>query len=116
MLTKSLHHFRFFSHSAKPDLKYAETFHAVVRVTSGKNIAAKERRAGRVPSIVFEQEDGQRGGNKRLISAQANQIRKLVNHLFEVHPDFESTDVIEKVRVLPRKVFSLYLLDFVNLN
>ncbi|KAK4712223.1 hypothetical protein R3W88_006736 [Solanum pinnatisectum] len=127
VLTKSFHHFRFFSHSAtaavlpdlddfpKPDPKYAETIHAVVRVTSGKNIAAKERKAGRVPSIVFEQEDGQHGGNKRLISVQANQIRKLVNHLgrshflsrlfdLEVHPDFESTDIIEKVRVLPRKL------------
>lgn len=130
VLTKSLHHYRLLSNYAtaaaavvpdvdydfpKPDPKYAETIHAVVRVTSGKNIAAKERKAGRVPSIVFEQEDGQHGGNKRLISVQANQIRKLVNHLgrsqflsrlfdLEVHPDLESQDVIEKVRVLPRKV------------
>ncbi|KAH0776158.1 hypothetical protein KY290_007569 [Solanum tuberosum] len=130
VLTKSLHHFRLLNNYAtaaaavvpdvdddfpKPDPKYAETIHAVVRVTSGKNIAAKERKAGRVPSIVFEQEDGQHGGNKRLISVQANQIRKLVNHLgrsqflsrlfdLEVHPDLESQDVIEKVRVLPRKV------------
>ncbi|XP_055836086.1 uncharacterized protein LOC129904552 [Solanum dulcamara] len=127
LLTKSLYHFRFLSSSAaavvpdldddfpKPDPKYAETIHAVVRVTSGKNIAAKERKAGRVPSIVFEQEDGQHGGSKRLISVQANQIRKLVNHLgrshflsrlfdLEVHPEFESHEVIEKVRVLPRKV------------
>ncbi|NP_001296974.1 uncharacterized protein LOC101243850 [Solanum lycopersicum] len=131
VLTKSLHHFRFLSNYAtasaaavvpdvdddfpKPNPKYAETIHAVVRVTSGKNIAAKERKAGRVPSIVFEQEDGQHGGNKRLISVQANQIRKLVNHLgrshflsrlfdLEVHPNLESQDVVEKVRVLPRKV------------
>ncbi|KAJ8541717.1 hypothetical protein K7X08_002533 [Anisodus acutangulus] len=128
VLTKSLPHIRFFSNTAaavvppdlekdypKPDPKYDETIHAVVRVASGKNIAAKERKAGRVPSIVFEQEDGQHGGNKRLISVQANQIRKLVNHLgrshflsrlfdLEVRSDFESNDVIEKVRVLPRKV------------
>ncbi|KAM3377448.1 50S ribosomal protein L25 [Capsicum galapagoense] len=129
VLTKSLHHFRLFSNSAaaaaavvpdledfpKPNPKYDETIHAVVRVTSGKNISAKERKAGRVPSIVFEQEDGQHGGNKRLISVQANQIRKLVNHLgrshflsrlfdLEVRPHFESPDLIEKVRVLPRKV------------
>uniref|UniRef100_A0A3Q7FA49 CTLH domain-containing protein n=1 Tax=Solanum lycopersicum TaxID=4081 RepID=A0A3Q7FA49_SOLLC len=32
----------------KPDPKYAETIHAVVRVTSGKDFAAKERKAGRV--------------------------------------------------------------------
>ncbi|KAM3291322.1 50S ribosomal protein L25 [Capsicum chacoense] len=100
VLTKSLHHFRLFSNSAaaaaaavvpdledfpKPNPKYDETIHAVVRVTSGKNISAKERKAGRVPSIVFEQEDGQHGGNKRLISVQANQIRKLVNHLGRSH-------------------------------
>ncbi|KAF3681090.1 putative long chain acyl-CoA synthetase 9, chloroplastic-like [Capsicum annuum] len=61
------------------------TIHAVVRVTSGKNISAKERKTGRVPSIVFEQEDGQHGGNKRLVCVQANQIRKLVNHLGRSH-------------------------------
>ncbi|KAI9196002.1 hypothetical protein LWI28_020184 [Acer negundo] len=72
-----------------------------------------ERKVGRVPSIVFEQEDGQHGGNKLLISFQTSQIRKLVNHLgrwfflsrlfdIEVRPEFASGDVIEKVRVLPR--------------
>ncbi|KAL2524985.1 Ribosomal protein L25/Gln-tRNA synthetase [Abeliophyllum distichum] len=54
----------------RPDTKYDETIHAVPRAISGKNISAKERKAGRVPSIVFEQEDGQHGGNKRLISVQ----------------------------------------------
>ncbi|KAK0599612.1 hypothetical protein LWI29_006963 [Acer saccharum] len=65
------------------------------------------------PSIVFEQEDGQHGGNKLLISFQTSQIRKFVNHLglsfflsrlfdLEVRPEFASGDVIEKVRVLPR--------------
>nr|XP_016501248.1 PREDICTED: 50S ribosomal protein L25-like [Nicotiana tabacum] len=131
-LTTSLHHhhlhLRFFSNFAaaavlpdpepefpKPDPKYDETIHAIARAKSGKNIAAKERKAGRVPSIVFEQEDGQHGGNKRLISVQANQIRKLVNHVgrshflsrlfdLEVRPDFDSVEVVEKVRVLPRKV------------
>ncbi|XP_071733360.1 uncharacterized protein [Rutidosis leptorrhynchoides] len=97
----------------KPDKKHAETITAIPRALSGKNISAKERKAGRVPSIVFEQEDGQHGGNKRLISVQNNQIKKLVNHLgrtyflsrlfdLEVRPDAESEDIIEKVRVLPR--------------
>lgn len=97
----------------KPDPKHAETIHALPRGLSGKNISAKERKAGRVPSIVFEQEDGQHGGNKRLISVQNNQIKKLVNHLgssyflsrlfdLEVRADAESEEVIEKVRVLPR--------------
>ncbi|KAK6158289.1 hypothetical protein DH2020_005603 [Rehmannia glutinosa] len=65
----------------KPDPKYDETIYAIPRAISGKNIAAKERKAGRVPSIVFEAEDGQHGGNKRLISVQTNQIKKLVNHM-----------------------------------
>lgn len=99
----------------KPDPKYAETILAIPRSISGKNISAKERKVGRTPSIVFEQEDGQHGGNKRLISVRTNQIRKLVNHLgrsfflsrlfdLEVRSEFESGDIIEKVRVLPRKV------------
>ncbi|XP_010529623.1 PREDICTED: uncharacterized protein LOC104806423 [Tarenaya hassleriana] len=97
----------------RPDPKFAETILAVPRSASGKSIAAKERKAGRVPSIIFEQEDGQNGGNKRLVSVQTNQIRKLVTHLgrsfflsrlfdFEVRPEFGSDDVIEKVQALPR--------------
>ncbi|OVA16933.1 Ribosomal protein L25 [Macleaya cordata] len=99
----------------KPDPKHAETILAIPRANSGKNISAKERKAGRVPSIVFEQEKGEEGGNKRLISVRTNQIKKLVNHLgrsffvsrlfdLEVRPEFESDEIIEKVRVLPRKL------------
>lgn len=100
----------------RPDPKYDETILAIPRSNSGTSISSKERKAGRVPSILFEQEDGQHGGNKRLISVQTNQIRKLVNHLgrsfflsrvfdLEVRsPAFESDDVVEKVRVLPRLV------------
>ncbi|KAM1320593.1 uncharacterized protein LOC126600089 isoform X2 [Malus sylvestris] len=99
-----------------PDPKYAETIFAVPRTTSGKSISAKERKAGRVPSIIFEQEDGQHGGNKRLVSVRTNQIRKLVGHLgrsfflsrlfdLEVRSDFDSeNDVVERVRVLPRSI------------
>ncbi|XP_058086325.1 uncharacterized protein LOC131233573 [Magnolia sinica] len=99
----------------KPDPKYAETILAIPRVDSSKRIRNKERKAGRVPSIVFEQEKGEEGGNKRLISVKTNQIRKLVNHLgysfflsrlfdLEVRSDFDSDELIEKVRVLPRKL------------
>lgn len=132
--------FRFFSQSAaaaaeihddpvplsygefpRPDPKYAETIYAIPRATSGTKASVKERKAGRVPSIVFEQEDGQHGGNKMLISVQANQIRKLVKHLgrsfflsrlfdLEVRPEFDSGDAIEKVRVLPRLVHSSFYL------
>lgn len=137
ILTRAFLHHRHFSNSAaallhsfdpepltylddlpKPDPKYDETILAIPRADSGKNISAKERKVGRVPSIVFEQEDGQHGGNKRLISVQTNQIRKLVNHLgrsfflsrlfqLRVVPQFDDDDddnIIENVRVLPRKV------------
>ena len=101
----------------RPDAKHAETILAVPRSDSGKNISAKERKAGRVPSIIFEQEDGQHGGNKRLVSVQTNQIRKLVTHLgysfflsrlfdVEVRSEIGSDEVIEKVRALPRSVKS----------
>ncbi|KAK4856466.1 hypothetical protein QYF36_017803 [Acer negundo] len=86
-----------------------------------------ERKVGRVPSIVFEQEDGQHGGNKLLISFQTSQIRKLVNHLgrwfflsrlfdIEVRPEFASGDVIEKVRVLPRLVVQPLIILVVTLE
>ncbi|XP_074563194.1 uncharacterized protein LOC141819836 [Curcuma longa] len=100
----------------RPDPKHSETIMAIPRDKSGKIISGKERKAGRVPSIVFEQEDGQHGGNKRLISVQTKQIRKLVDHLgrsfflsrlfeLEVVSEFgDSGDIIEKVRVLPRKL------------
>ncbi|GER57571.1 50S ribosomal protein L25 [Striga asiatica] len=122
------HHFRRFSTAAllqeadnpilltyleglpRPDPKHDETIHAIPRALSGKNIAAKERNLGRVPSIVFEAEDGQHGGNKRLISVQSNQIKKLVDHLgrsfflsrlfdLEVRPEFGSDDIIEKLHL-----------------
>lgn len=135
-LTRTLNlHLRFFSQAAaaeihvdplapltyldgfpRPNPKYAETILAIPRTASGSRIAAKERKVGRVPSIVFEQEDGQHGGNKRLISVQTNQIRKLVTQLgrtfflsrlfdLEVRPEFGSDEIVEKVRVLPRKVW-----------
>ncbi|XP_020591507.1 uncharacterized protein LOC110032276 [Phalaenopsis equestris] len=100
----------------RPDPKYAETILAIPRLKSGKNISAKERKVGRVPSIIFEQENGQEGGNKRLISVKTKQIRKLVEHLgqsfflsrlfeLEVRQTFEvESEIIEKVRVLPRKL------------
>ncbi|KAJ6818872.1 uncharacterized protein M6B38_404620 [Iris pallida] len=100
----------------RPDPKHDETILAIPRPSSGSNISGKERKLGRVPSIVFEQENGQEGGNKRLISVQNKQIKKLVNHLgrsfflsrlfeLEVRSQFEDgADVVEKVRVLPRKL------------
>ncbi|WVZ05542.1 hypothetical protein V8G54_018888 [Vigna mungo] len=99
----------------RPDPKHDETIFAVPRADSGKNISEKERRVGRLPSIIFEQEDGQHGGNKRLISVRTDQIRKLVNHLgrsfflsrlfhLEVRAQFDSDDVVESVRVLPRHI------------
>lgn len=108
----------------RPDPKHDETILAIPRAKSGKNIAEKERKVGRVPSIVFEQENGQQGGNKRLISVRTNQIRKLVNHLgrsfflsrlfeLEVRSEFsDAVEIIEKVRVLPRKVLEYDLSQY----
>ncbi|XP_065854158.1 uncharacterized protein [Euphorbia lathyris] len=103
-----------------------ETIIGIPRASSGKSIAAKERKAGRVPSIVFEQEDGQHGGNKRLISVQSNHIRNLVNKLgrsfflsrlynLEVRPEFKSDEIIEEVRVLPRLIH-LHAISDVPIN
>ncbi|KAG4941158.1 hypothetical protein JHK87_045029 [Glycine soja] len=50
-----------------PDPNHDETILVIPRAASGKNISAKERRAGQLRSIVFEQEDGQHGGKKCLI-------------------------------------------------
>ncbi|XP_068653204.1 uncharacterized protein [Aristolochia californica] len=99
----------------KPDPKLNETIFAIPRIDSSKRIRNKERKAGRVPSIVFEQTNGQVGGNKRLVSVKNTQIRKFVNHIgysfllsrlfdLEVRADFYSDEIIEKVRVLPRKL------------
>ncbi|KAJ4835673.1 hypothetical protein Tsubulata_036528 [Turnera subulata] len=129
-LPKTLH-YRFFSQAATaalieepaavvttqlegfPKPAPLETIFAIPRASSGSNPSAKERKAGRVPSIVFEQEDGQHGGNKRLISVQANRIRNLVTKFgrsfffsrlydLDIRPEFGSGEIIEKVRVLPR--------------
>lgn len=134
-LTRTLH-LRFFSQPAiaplieEPPVTYLEGFPqpdpvgpilAIPRSSSGRLAAAKERKAQRVPSIVFEAEDGQHGGNKRLISVQANQIRNLVAKLgrsfflsrlfdLEIRPEFEADEIIEKVRVLPRQVLSYLLI------
>ncbi|KAG5099775.1 hypothetical protein JHK82_044827 [Glycine max] len=50
-----------------PDPNHDETILVIPRAASGKNISAKERRAGQLRSIVFEQKDGQHGGKKCLI-------------------------------------------------
>ncbi|GJP42058.1 hypothetical protein CLOM_g1652 [Closterium sp. NIES-68] len=55
-----------------------EVIKAVLRPGSGKIQAKKERRLGRIPSIVFEQEGGHLGGRKRLVSVDRKQIGRLV--------------------------------------
>jgi large subunit ribosomal protein L25 len=100
----------------RPDPKYNEKIFSIPRAISGKNISGKLRKVGRVPAIVFEQANGQEGGNKKLISVEGKQIRKLVDHLgrsfflsrlFELEVWSESGgsgELMEKVRVLPRLV------------
>ncbi|WMV17154.1 hypothetical protein MTR67_010539 [Solanum verrucosum] len=79
VLTKSLHHFRFFSHSAT---------------------------AAVLPPFSFLQPLCHRRCRNYQWARTSPPRRGKLGGLFdlEVHPDFESTDVIEKVRVLPRKV------------
>lgn len=48
------------------------------RSISGKINAAKERRMGRVPSVLFEQANGHVAGNKELISVETKKIRSLL--------------------------------------
>lgn len=114
----------------RPDPKHDEVILAVPRVSSGRHVAAKARKAGRVPAIVFEQENGQEGGNKRLVSVQSKQIRKLVDHLgrsfflsrlfrLEVWSEHAGQgELVESVRVLPRKVgvSSVGLLVIANID
>eukprot|EP01018_Ginkgo_biloba_P019844 Gb_31467 [translate_table: standard] len=99
----------------KPDPKYAEVIRAVPREKSGRHIAAKERKAGRVPSIIFEQENGQEGGNKQLISVETKQINKLLKKMgqsfflsrtfdLELRAGPDSDEILEKSRVLPRLI------------
>lgn len=146
LVAKAIHHLRLYSSQAavavtepqleildyleglpRPDPKYDETIVAIPRASSGSNNSVKERKAGRVPGIIFEQEDGQHGGNKRLISVSTNQIRKLVNHLgrsfflsrlfrIEVRSHFDSSDddILEKVRVLPRLVRHSLTCNFIS--
>ena len=111
--------FQYLPGHPRPDPKHDEVIFAVPRKSSGRHFAAQERKAGRVPSIVFEQENGQEGGSKRLVSVPSKQIRKLVDHLgrsfflsrlFRLQVWSEHAgqgDLIESVRVLPRKVGSL---------
>ncbi|KAF0927366.1 hypothetical protein E2562_032305 [Oryza meyeriana var. granulata] len=108
--------FDYLSGHPRPDAKHDELILAVPRASSGRHVAAKERKAGRVPAIVFEQENGQEGGNKRLDSVQSKQIRKLVDHLgrsfflsrlFRLQVWSEHAgqgELIESVRVLPRNL------------
>jgi large subunit ribosomal protein L25 len=105
----------------RPDPKHDEVIFAVPRASSGRHLAAKERKAGRVPAIVFEKENGQEGGNKHLVSVQSKQIRKLVDHLgrsfflsrlFRLQVCSEHAgqgDLVESVRVLLRKVGALFV-------
>lgn len=99
----------------QPDPKYAEIIRALPREGSGRLVAAKLRAKGRIPSIVFEGESGDKGNNKRLISVETKQIRNLLRKVgessllsrtfdIEVKAGPDSEEIVEKGRVLPRLI------------
>lgn len=99
----------------KPDPKHAEVIRAITRDRIKRHAAKKSRKEGRIPSIVFECEGGESGGNKRLISVETKQIKNLLRKLgesfllsrtfdMEVRAALDSEEVVEKGRVLPRLI------------
>ncbi|XP_057847570.2 uncharacterized protein LOC131057409 isoform X4 [Cryptomeria japonica] len=100
----------------KPDPKFAEIIRALPRAKTKRHAAVQLRKAGRIPSIIFECENGQQGGNKRLISVETKQIRNLLRKMgesffrsriydIEVRSASDSEVIVEKGRVLPRLRF-----------
>ncbi|KAH7427251.1 hypothetical protein KP509_10G035800 [Ceratopteris richardii] len=98
-----------------PDPELSEVIIAVPRAGEGKIIAKKERRAGRVPGVVYSLEDGEHGGHKQLISLEAKQLARLLKRIgysffhsrtfeLEVREEMNSEVVISRERVLPRWV------------
>lgn len=99
----------------KPDPKYSEIIRGLPRESSGRLVAAKLRAKGRIPSIVFGCENGEEGGNKKLISVETKQIRNLLRKVgesfllsrtfdMEVKAAPDSEEIVEKGRVLPRLI------------
>eukprot|EP01018_Ginkgo_biloba_P003502 Gb_39985 [translate_table: standard] len=108
-------HLCFFSASYSNAAVNGEVIQAIPREKSGRVLAAKERKLGRVPSVVFEQADGVAVGRKRLLSVETDHIGGLLNqigHPFFLSRTFDlevlagpgSSCLLEKGRVLPRKV------------
>ncbi|KAJ7571177.1 hypothetical protein O6H91_01G153000 [Diphasiastrum complanatum] len=99
--------------NASPSPSPREVLWAIPRVDSGSIISGKERKAGRVPSVVFEQENGHLGGNKQLISVNTKQISRILKQIgvsffhsrlydLEIHSQAEGGEVLSKEVVLPR--------------
>ena len=95
------------------EVKLDEVIKAVPRDASGKIICKKERRAGRVPSIVFGQENGHLGGDKQLLSVETKQIERVLKRIgksfflsrtFDLEIFDNEGKPQSKERVLPRSV------------
>lgn len=93
--------------------KLDDVIKAVPRDASGKIICKKERRAGRVPSIVFGQENGHLGGDKQLLSVETKQIERVLKRIgksfflsrtFDLEIFDNEGRPQSKERVLPRSV------------
>lgn len=98
---------------AEEEKNVEEVIKAGPRLASGKIISKKERRAGRVPSIVFGQENGHLGGDKQLLAVETKQIERILKKMgksfflsrtfdLEIYDDAEQLQSTEKV--LPRSV------------
>lgn len=98
-----------------PDPDLAEVIRAIPRDGDGKIIAKRERKAGRVPGVVYSLEDGENGGHKQLISVETKQIARLLKRVgysfflsrtfeMEVRPEMDSEVIISRERVLPRSI------------
>ena len=102
-----------------------EVIRAYIRSGSGKVHAKRERKKGRVPSIVFEQEDGHLGGHKRLVSLDRKQMERLLNkhgrpffmsRIFNVDIVEEAEeeggeDRVTRIRAIPKKVGNWFLVE-----
>jgi len=111
-----------------PEKKVEDVIKAFPRLGSGKIVSKKERRAGRVPSIVFEQENGHLGGNKVLISVETKQIERLLKKLgksfflsrtFDLEIYSDEGELESRERVLPRSVsssLSFFLMPALSVN
>lgn len=97
----------------KVEGKPEEVIKAFPREGSGKNVSKRSRRSGQAPSIVFSQENGHLGGDKRLITVETKQIERLLKRFgqsfflsktFDLETCDEEGNSLSREHVLPRSI------------